>query len=1020
MAAENYIKTIINLPDKELFGILQHTILYEDVEMFYFPHLSEIDKFCQRIHPHILVTYIDPKTLATDRPLKLFQSSAFNNIWLIFIISKKVGISQMRKWGEFNKALFFYENTNQDVIVNNIRSLLKSEKEEQKKQAGRQYTANQLEASQIITRESSVEAIFEKLINFLPKILPYDYWALFTFDLEYNKVTNFVQFVPPHKRNIPIMTPNLEKLAESWLKKHERFQVSISEDSQLFKKLGEWGWGTKQLYFSPLLLDDIPMGGLIIGNMSMAEMAKSDLHFLQEISKILSRKIYNIFSQKKGDGASDDFAEQLIHNRFSEDSILQLSCKKITEIARAENTVFWQINRGFGFLFPKFSYARESQTHWQSLEKNMLFLSKDQNLNHLISGEKIFRVAGVGHNGQFDEATTKIFQKLGYHNLLLAPVRIENEEIGVFIANRSENERRFSAWEVDRVTNLMNKIQKVLEDAHIVKEANLKLKQLSRIFELGNEIKLDLNLEDILARITRSIRKTLGWNDVAVLRSDHFKKTYKPVSTVGFDKKGGLPLNVFNQVNFKNFDKFLTNCKKVSHSYFYDSHPVHVDGSGAGFLDEIITEWHDQDLLIIPIETRQKLLGYLIVRDPVDRLKPAEDKVISLEYFANQAAVALENSILYENLLASEERYRSLAETMTLGLVTCSPDGKIVYVNPAFSRLVGLKQKALSKKPLASFFSGESLGKFQQITKNIMENTDHERDTVENVELELLSTGGENIPVSTFAFPFYQQRQKIGLFLVLNDLRVVKKLERLKADFNSMIVHDLRSPMNVIQGFIELIRTRVVGEINAEQEELLDIAKENVKKVLTLIDNFLVASKIEVGRFGIEPKVGELNASIERIVENHRVLLKNKNIALDTSLNKNLPLLYFDSFRIEQVVNNLLSNAIKFTPEEGKIWRTTDFYQEEIKGEKKMFAKIGTHDTGPGIPPQKLKYVFEKYEQVDSESSKKSAGTGLGLSICKEIVNLHGGEIWIESEVKKGSHFYFTLPIEPSIDKFLK
>ncbi|NIU00216.1 MAG: hypothetical protein GWN01_04540, partial [Nitrosopumilaceae archaeon] len=104
-----------------------------------------------------------------------------------------------------------------------------------------------------------------------------------------------------------------------------------------------------------------------------------------------------------------------------------------------------------------------------------------------------------------------------------------------------------------------------------------------------------------------------------------------------------------------------------------------------------------------------------------------------------------------------------------------------------------------------------------------------------------------------------------------------------------------------------------------EQEELLDIAKENVKKVLTLVDNFLVASKIEVGKFNLDPKVNEINALIERVVENHQVLVTNKNIELQMKLDKNLPLLFFDGLRIEQVLNNLLSNAMKFTPESGQI-----------------------------------------------------------------------------------------------------
>ena len=110
----------------------------------------------------------------------------------------------------------------------------------------------------------------------------------------------------------------------------------------------------------------------------------------------------------------------------------------------------------------------------------------------------------------------------------------------------------------------------------------------------------------------------------------------------------------------------------------------------------------------------------------------------------------------------------------------------------------------------------------------------------------------------------------------------------------------------------------MVGEINSEQEELLDIAKENVKKVLALVDNFLVASKLEVGKFSIEAKLDDLNGLIRRQVENHKVLVKTKNIKIDVDLDRDLPLLPFDSMRIDQVLNNLLSNAMKFT-DKGKV-----------------------------------------------------------------------------------------------------
>jgi PAS domain S-box-containing protein len=1017
---EKYIKIVIHAPNRELFSYLQKNILHEDVELFYIPDIEEIEDFIQRIRPHLLITHLQSEFLLNETALGLYKSPALKDTGIVFILSEKIPTAKLKNLGEFKNYFVFTDKTAPEIIAQNIRAILRKEKSDIEKFNSREYSENILICAKIINQQQNISSLFEKLINHLPKILPYDYIAMFSFDPQLNAVQNFNLFIPPHRRSNAVLTPNLEKLAAVWMKKSKFFQVTISNDPTLFRKLQEWGWGVKQIYFFPIVSQNLPLGGLILGQVGVSRKSEMGTSFIKEINNLLSLKLFNFLLQDKGSVDKDDFTDHLVYNRFSEDSVLQLSCKKISELATSDTTIFWQINRGFGFLFPKFSYGTDNKASWKSLEKTLIYLSKDVKFSQVISGEKIVTYENVYENSKFDESTLATFKKIGYHQLLLAPIHIQNEEIGLFIVNRSQEKPGFTSWNIKQIDHIVDKIKKVLEDTFVVKEANLKLRQLARIFELGNEVKLELSLEKILDRITISIRKTLGWNDVLVMRGDDFQKEYQVISRIGFDGKEELPISLDKTTSYKNIEKLLLDCQKISHSYFYDTNPLEMVRDEKSLVDEVITEWKTSDLLIIPIESRQRMLGYLVVRDPVDRLKPNKDKISALEYFANQAAVAIENSLLYENLQVSEERYRALAETMTLALVTCTMEQKIMYINPAFEKIVGFSEKNLLKQPIINYFSDQSKNKLVEISNDLIHSRGKKKKHIENMELELISAAGEVIPVSTYAFPFIQQKSSKGYFLVLNDLRLVKKLERLKADFNSMIVHDLRSPLNVIQGFIELIRTRVVGEVNEEQEELLDIAKENVKKVLNLVDNFLVASKLEVGKFGIEPKVGELNAILDRIVENHKILLKNKNVILDTKLNKNLPLLYFDSLRIEQVMNNLLSNAVKYSPENSKISIKTDLFPKKIKGEEKFFARIGVADMGPGISSDKMQTVFEKYEQVDSEMFPKSSGTGLGLAICKEIVNLHGGEIWVESEKKKGTIFYFTLPIEPSIDKILK
>jgi len=430
------------------------------------------------------------------------------------------------------------------------------------------------------------------------------------------------------------------------------------------------------------------------------------------------------------------------------------------------------------------------------------------------------------------------------------------------------------------------------------------------------------------------------------------------------------------------------------------------------------SEWNDNDWVYVPIRSRGKLLGVISLNDPVERKRPNEERIKSVEYFANQAAVIIENYELIEGVKSSELKYRMLAETMTMGLVTCDSERNIIYANQSLAQLLKYDSPdELISNKLCEFTEPDSKHKLiKEVHRVIQDNTDPQEieEASEGLEFEFIAKDGESIPFMVFISPFYQHGKKIGFFSVLSDLRNQKKIERLKADFNSMIVHDLRSPLNIIQGYVDIVRTEVVGPITEEQAELLTIAKENVFKVLKLIDNFLTASKLEAGHFQIEPSVNSMNGLIDTLWDHYQVLANEKKIKLVKELDENLPLLSFDKFRIEQVVRNFLSNALKFTPPEGKITISTKLKKTKNTDTKdvQMHADVVVKDTGVGIPEEELNKVFNKYEQTEAGKDASLKGTGLGLAICREIVDLHGGGVWVKSVLHQGSSFGFSLPIQ--------
>ena len=545
------------------------------------------------------------------------------------------------------------------------------------------------------------------------------------------------------------------------------------------------------------------------------------------------------------------------------------------------------------------------------------------------------------------------------------------------------------------------------------------MKQLERIFELGTELTLDLTLDAILQKMCNAIRRTLGWNVVILDLRNQYDNSYKTINVLGIKDTDYQKLK--DQKQSPPFKNRIDTSYKISNSYFFDHKQVESKNDEEvkkNYSRIIGTEWNDKDWVYVPITSRGKVLGMFSLNDPVERVKPNEERIKSIEYFANQAAVIIENTELFDRLKSSELRYRLLAETMTMGLVTCDIAGKILYLNNSLIRILRYESKKdLANRKIYDLCSSNTVHKLQkEVIRTLGEKHKEveEQHEVQGLEIELLAKDQENIPFMIYTSPFYQQKQKIGFFAVLADLRNQKKIERLRADFNSMIVHDLRSPLNIIQGYVDIVRNEVVGSINEEQGELLTIAKENVYKLLKLIDNFLIASKLEAGHMEIEPESNSMNALIEELFDHYLVLTKEKKLQLNKNLNEHIPILNFDKFRIEQVIRNYLSNALKFTPPEGVITISSNLNKKKnsLTGEMDMYVDVSVKDTGVGISKEELKKVFNKYEQTEAGKDASLKGTGLGLAICREIIELHNGEVWVESKLNEGSTFGFTLPIK--------
>ena len=255
----------------------------------------------------------------------------------------------------------------------------------------------------------------------------------------------------------------------------------------------------------------------------------------------------------------------------------------------------------------------------------------------------------------------------------------------------------------------------------------------------------------------------------------------------------------------------------------------------------------------------------------------------------------------------------------------------------------------------------------------------------------------------TFATQSALAIQNARLFREIEDKsHQLEVVSQHKSEFLANMSHELRTPLNAIIGFSEVLSERMFGELNEKQDEYLKDIHASGQHLLSLINDILDLSKIEAGRMELEVSDFDLPTALDNALTLVRERAGRRGVALDMNVDERLGQIRGDERKVRQVVLNLLSNAIKFTPEGGRI--------EVLAAPTDGLVEVSVSDTGVGVAPEDQEAVFEEFRQVGT-ADKKVEGTGLGLTLCRKFVELHGGKIWVKSQVGQGSTFTFTLPV---------
>ncbi len=340
-----------------------------------------------------------------------------------------------------------------------------------------------------------------------------------------------------------------------------------------------------------------------------------------------------------------------------------------------------------------------------------------------------------------------------------------------------------------------------------------------------------------------------------------------------------------------------------------------------------------------------------------------------------------------ERALAEQE---TLFDSMIEGVLLLDEQGRIRIANCAFHRLFGTNAALRGKTPL------EALRRHE--VSDLLERLGGES-SVLDYEMKLPGLEERWLQINAAVINGNDGR-RLGAILVFHDLTRLKQLERTREEFVANVSHELRTPLSLIKGYAETLLDSARND-PALTERFLKIIERNTHRLDLLIQDLLTISALESGRIKLNLQPVNVRQLAEKVLGD----LKTRAGAKSVKLVNGVPDLTAtaDENRLEQVLANLVDNAIKYGRAQGTV----------IIGGRKDDAdkiEIFVQDDGPGIPPESLDRVFERFYRVDKARSREQGGTGLGLSIVKHIVQNHGGKVWVKSEPGKGAIFFFTLP----------
>jgi GAF domain-containing protein/nitrogen-specific signal transduction histidine kinase len=423
--------------------------------------------------------------------------------------------------------------------------------------------------------------------------------------------------------------------------------------------------------------------------------------------------------------------------------------------------------------------------------------------------------------------------------------------------------------------------------------------------------------------------------------------------------------------------------------------------------------------IIVPMLVGEDVIGVLMVFQRAAEFFSSE-MLNLVKAIASQVAVAINNAHLYELIRDQAERLgvmlrkeqeeasrsQAILEAVADGVLVTGPDNRITFVNSSTERVLALEEARLLGGTLDTFAGlfGKAAGTWMETIHRWSEDPSSYRTGESYAEQLELENG--RIALVHLA-PVILQNDFLGTVSIFRDITHEVEVDRLKSEFVATVSHELRTPMTAIKGYVDILVMGAAGALNENQVHFLDIVRNNIDRLNTLVSDLLDVSSMESGRVTLKPQPVDLREVAQEIIEemNRRSQTERKPMALSLDVPSKLPPVLGDTERVRQILGNLVDNAYNYTPENGTI--RVGIHQEN--GD----VQVDVQDNGVGIAPEDQPRVFERFFRGEHPLVLATPGTGLGLPIVRQLIEMQSGKIWMASTgvPGEGSTFSFTLPV---------